>query len=132
MAFGMFQNGFFSNIIFMIVTLLAVAFITYLYQNEMKDDRIKLGLAFMIGGALGNLLDRVLYGEVIDIFDLHVSIWHFPTFNIADSAITIGAILVIWFTFRNDVLKKKPIPTSKKKSTRKKAAKKSVRKSTRK
>ena len=52
-------------------------------------------MAFILGGALGNLYDRVSLGYVIDFLDFHWSGWHFPAFNIADSAITLGAILII-------------------------------------
>ena len=52
-------------------------------------------MAFILGGALGNLYDRVSLGYVVDFLDFHWSGWHFPAFNIADSAITLGAILII-------------------------------------
>ena len=54
-----------------------------------------LALALILGGAAGNLIDRVLYGHVIDFIDLYYRDWHWPTFNIADSAITLGAALLI-------------------------------------
>jgi len=54
-----------------------------------------LALALILGGALGNLYDRVILGYVIDFLDFHWSGWHFPAFNIADSGITVGAILLI-------------------------------------
>lgn len=52
-------------------------------------------LALILGGALGNLCDRLLHGYVIDFIDVYYQVWHFPVFNIADSAITIGAVLLI-------------------------------------
>lgn len=52
-------------------------------------------LALILGGALGNLCDRVVHGYVIDFIDVYYQVWHFPVFNIADSAITVGAILLI-------------------------------------
>jgi len=50
----------------------------------------------MMSGALGNLIDRVVYGEVIDFLDFHWAGWHWPAFNVADSAITVGAVLFVW------------------------------------
>ena len=49
-----------------------------------------------MGGALGNVIDRILYGHVIDFLDIYVGGWHWPAFNIADSAITVGAALLIF------------------------------------
>jgi signal peptidase II len=53
------------------------------------------GLALILGGALGNLIDRLRYGQVVDFLDFHAGAWHWPAFNVADSAITIGAALLI-------------------------------------
>ncbi|MDX1376750.1 MAG: signal peptidase II [Burkholderiales bacterium] len=53
------------------------------------------GLALILGGAIGNLIDRLLYGHVVDFVDLHAFGWHWPAFNVADSGITVGAGLVI-------------------------------------
>lgn len=52
-------------------------------------------LALIVGGAIGNLIDRIRFGAVADFIDFHIGAWHFPTFNVADSAITIGAILFL-------------------------------------
>lgn len=57
-------------------------------------------LALILGGALGNLIDRVAYGYVIDFLDFFYGNWHWPAFNIADSAITVGVILLLWESFR--------------------------------
>ena len=51
--------------------------------------------ALILGGAIGNLIDRLLYGQVTDFIDFHIGTWHWPAFNVADSAITIGAILFV-------------------------------------
>ncbi len=53
------------------------------------------GLAFILGGAVGNVIDRLRFGHVVDFLDLHAGGWHWPAFNVADSGITIGALLLI-------------------------------------
>ena len=59
------------------------------------------GLALILGGAIGNLIDRLRFGHVVDFLDLHAAGWHWPAFNVADSAITIGAALLILDGFRH-------------------------------
>jgi len=58
-----------------------------------------LALSLVLGGAVGNLIDRVLYGYVIDFIDVYYASWHWPTFNVADSAITAGAALLLLDAF---------------------------------
>lgn len=59
------------------------------------------GLALVLGGAVGNVIDRLRFGHVVDFLDLHAGGWHWPAFNVADSAITIGAALLILDGFRH-------------------------------
>ena len=59
------------------------------------------GLALILGGAVGNVIDRLRFGHVVDFFDLHAGGWHWPAFNVADSAITVGAALLILDGFRH-------------------------------
>ena len=61
-----------------------------------------LALSLVLGGALGNVIDRVRIGAVVDFVDFHVGDWHWPAFNVADSAICIGAALLLVWTFRRD------------------------------
>lgn len=62
-----------------------------------RDWRNALPLSLVIGGALGNLIDRVRFGQVTDFIDVYYGASHFPAFNIADSAISVGAVLLVWF-----------------------------------
>lgn len=96
-AFGMFKS--LGNMFFVIISTIAITFITFLLIKE-RDNRICYSL--LLGGAAGNLADRLIYGYVIDFFDLHVAGFHWPVFNIADAALTIGIILL----FYNNIFKK--------------------------
>ena len=82
-----------------ILTVIAFMFVMVLFDRS--DNRFSLlGLSFIIGGALGNLTDRVLYMEVIDFIQVGARGWYWPTFNVADSFVTIGLIvIIIYFLF---------------------------------
>ncbi|SNS69501.1 signal peptidase II Aspartic peptidase. MEROPS family A08 [Noviherbaspirillum humi] len=73
----------------------AAIFIIYLLRRHAGQRLFCWALALIMGGAIGNVIDRALYGHVIDFLDFHVNNWHWPAFNIADSAICIGAALFI-------------------------------------
>ena len=60
-----------------------------------KERPLSFGLAFIIGGAIGNLIDRIRFGAVVDFLDFHYQSWHWPAFNIADSAITLGVAIIL-------------------------------------
>ena len=62
-----------------------------------QDWRNAMPIALVIGGALGNLVDRVRVGQVTDFIEVYYRTWTFPAFNLADSAITVGAVLLLWF-----------------------------------
>ena len=81
---------------FTIVGLVACVYIIWLLRKSQNDKLLCLALSLILGGALGNVLDRIMYGAVVDFIDLHYANWHWPAFNIADSAICIGAALIIW------------------------------------
>jgi signal peptidase II len=84
------------RLFFLTASLLALAFVLYLIREWGRDSLLSLwGLSLICGGALGNLVDRVRYGEVIDFIDWHWYSHHWPTFNIADSAITTGTVLLL-------------------------------------
>lgn len=78
-----------------VVGVAASLFILFLLARHGTQKLFSLALALILGGALGNVIDRVVYGHVIDFLDLHWRGWHWPAFNLADSAIVGGALLLI-------------------------------------
>jgi signal peptidase II len=85
---------------FTILGLLACIYIFWLLRKNQNDKLLCVALSLILGGALGNILDRLMFGAVVDFIDLHYGSWHWPAFNIADSAICIGAALIIWGELR--------------------------------
>ncbi|MBF0471565.1 MAG: signal peptidase II [Gammaproteobacteria bacterium] len=75
------------------------ALLYWLKTLQRQQWLLALALSLILGGALGNLIDRVLFGYVIDFIDIYYRDWHWPAFNIADSAISVGAALLIADTF---------------------------------
>jgi signal peptidase II len=101
-VFGFFsQSG--SRFLFIILTLAsltALGFVVYYFIKTAPSQRLmKFSLSLILAGALGNLLDRVLRGYVVDFLDFYIKKWHWPAFNVADSCITIGAVLIICVFF---------------------------------
>ena len=79
--------------------VLSVVIVITLLRKEAGIWYFRLGLALILGGAVGNIIDRVLQGYVIDFVDLHWHSWHWPAFNIADVAISMGAVAVLLDVF---------------------------------
>jgi signal peptidase II len=75
--------------------LVSIVLLVWLRRLKASERRTALALALILGGAVGNLVDRVIYGYVIDFIDVYYGSWHWPIFNVADSAITIGAGLLL-------------------------------------
>lgn len=73
----------------------AAVFIIYLLRSHPGQKLFSFALACILGGAIGNVIDRLLHGYVVDFLDFHYAGWHFPAFNIADAAISIGAACLI-------------------------------------
>ena len=80
---------------FTVIGLAAAALIMWLLKSHSGQKLFAFALACILGGAIGNVIDRLLYGYVVDFLDFHWHHWHFPAFNVADSAITIGAACLI-------------------------------------
>ena len=102
-AFSMMSDGFiWQKIILIFFPVLVVLFFFYTtFFSVEKHSYFKLGICLIAGGAFGNLIDRILYGYVIYFIDLHVNNYHWPTFNIADSSITIGAGIIIYHEIKS-------------------------------
>jgi len=81
--------------VFTAIGVLAAVFISVLLKSHASQKLFAFALACILGGALGNVIDRILYGYVVDFLDFFWRIWHFPAFNLADSAITLGAICLL-------------------------------------
>lgn len=98
-SFSMFSSH--SEIMPLILTILtsfiSIGIAYWLYRE--KNSLLKLGLAFVLGGAIGNITDRIRLSAVIDFIDVHVGVYHWPAFNIADSMICLGAALIFYDTF---------------------------------
>lgn len=82
---------------FFIVVAVAVCAVLFLWLRRLGPGErwLAAALALVLGGAVGNVWDRVVYGHVIDFIDLHAAGWHWPAFNIADSAITVGVVVIL-------------------------------------
>lgn len=95
-AFGMLSSASgWQNILFIAIALTAcVVILAVVSRLEAKDIFLAAGLMLILGGAAGNLTDRLIHGYVIDFIDVYYRAWHWPAFNIADSAITVGAVLL--------------------------------------
>ncbi|MEO2068113.1 MAG: signal peptidase II [Desulfurobacteriaceae bacterium] len=104
-AFSILSSG---NEILRKIFLLAIPIIVagwivyYVLTKEIENKRLRWGLGLILGGALGNLYDRIVYGKVVDFLDFYVSSYHWPTFNLADTFVFLGCVLVILSQSKTD------------------------------
>ena len=91
---GGWQRGF-----FIVIALVAIVVISVLLARHAGQKLFCLSLALILGGAIGNVIDRMLLGHVVDFLDFHLATWHWPAFNLADSAISVGAVLMVVDSF---------------------------------
>jgi len=92
---GGWQRWFFAGLALVISVVIAV----WLTRLKKHETLLAVALALVLGGAVGNLIDRLAYGYVIDFLDVYYESWHWPAFNIADSAITLGVVLMLAESF---------------------------------
>ena len=94
---GGWQKWFFTA-----VSVVAVVVITYLIIKNLHNKLFCFGLALVLGGAIGNLYDRVTLSYVVDFLYFHVNDFYWPAFNVADTAICVGVALLLWDSFKQD------------------------------
>lgn len=103
-AFGFLaqQSNLVRKFVFIFISLIAAGLVLWFYQKTPKPyPFLAAGFALIFGGAVGNLIDRIRFGRVVDFLDVYVGAYHWPAFNVADSAITIGiGIFVFHLLFR--------------------------------
>jgi signal peptidase II len=96
-AFSMFADaGGWQRYFFIGVAVMASVWVIWLMRQHPQQKLFCFALALILGGAVGNVIDRIWLGSVVDFVQVHYGGWYFPAFNVADSAITVGAILMIW------------------------------------
>ena len=98
-AFGFMahQDSSLGNFIFILLASVAVCIIFYFYKNTNRTHPfLASGFALILGGAVGNLIDRIRVGKVVDFLDFYVRSYHWPAFNVADSAITVGVTIFLF------------------------------------
>ena len=93
---------------FVAVGVIATVVIVRLLKRHAHETRLAFALALVLGGALGNVIDRVVLGHVVDFLYFHYKSFAWPAFNVADSAITVGAALLIWDSLRGKHATSKP------------------------
>ena len=97
MAFGLtFPGG--KQILLVVTFILTGIIIWMLWKERNSHHLIRYGLSFILAGAIGNMIDRMLYGKVVDFLDIMLGDFHWYIFNVADSSVTIGMILFIFHT----------------------------------
>ena len=86
----------FRSVFFLSVTVAAILLILYYLSRSMRKELLLIfSLSLILGGASGNLIDRMRYGEVVDFLDVYIASYHWPTFNVADASISLGAALLV-------------------------------------
>jgi signal peptidase II len=93
------QSGWQRYFLTGIASIVSLVLAVWIFRLKAQEKLLAVGLALVLGGALGNLYDRVVLGHVVDFISFHWNDWYFPAFNVADSAISVGAVLLIIDSF---------------------------------
>ena len=109
-AFSLFANTPWAQSFFLIFGIIVIILLCiWIWRwNEQDPWLQRLALAFILGGACGNIADRIQYGFVIDFISVHYKNWYYPSFNVADSAITLGAFIILFLLLKSK--NKLPVP----------------------
>lgn len=99
-SFGMFNYLEHAPWIFSVLAIVVVVVLLF-WLRKAENMLTAMGIAFVIGGAIGNTIDRLRFGAVVDFLDFHVMGYHWPAFNIADSAIFLGVVALLWESISN-------------------------------
>ena len=102
-AFGLLADlpPVYGQLLFVLFAGLTVILLAWMLRGTPRSDvSQRLALTAVIGGAIGNLYDRIRFGEVVDFLDVYAGTWHWPAFNVADSFITVGVLLLFWGAVR--------------------------------
>lgn len=110
-AFSFFNSGAESTrwILAAVSTIAVLVVLGYTIRTSERATRLQLTLALLLGGIAGNLVDRVVLGRVIDFIEVYWRSYHWPTFNVADSAISVGAVLLAYELLRGDETSKSEV-----------------------
>ncbi|MCA3269835.1 MAG: signal peptidase II [Alphaproteobacteria bacterium] len=99
-SFGMFKAGDETQVYALILVALVISSVVFAWLLKAPDRSHALCYGAIIGGALGNVVDRLRFHAVFDFFDFHIGGWHYPAFNIADASIVCGVAVLLLLTFR--------------------------------
>ncbi|MGN0919772.1 MAG: signal peptidase II [Alphaproteobacteria bacterium] len=100
-SFSLFSANSTAGVWFLIGLTGAISTLIFYFIQKEKEAFSRVGLTFILGGAVGNLFDRIRFGSVVDFLDFHWGIYHWPAFNIADTAICVGAAMILFQYIRS-------------------------------
>jgi signal peptidase II len=92
-SFSMFNSGEALTVAILLMVQIAITLVLIWWLRSLEGRWLQVACGLVIGGALGNIIDRAMFGAVADFLDFYVGDWHFPTFNVADSCISVGAVM---------------------------------------
>ncbi len=90
------QGGWQIYLFALLSIIVIIVLLVWLKRLPAKSHWLACSLSLIIGGAIGNLIDRLRLNYVVDFIDFHIGHWHFATFNVADSAVSVGAVMLVW------------------------------------